>query len=276
MSTAQNNRRYDTMIKLEILLSCMHQTDASLVDRSGLTGDVVIINQCDHDGYAEYATAGGTARMFSTTQRGLTKSRNMAIRESRADVCLLCDDDEQFAADYEQKILSAYEELPKADVIIFKMENRPASFPDKVMRLRFPQTIKVSSWQISFRRQRLLDHGVRFDELLGAGTGNGAEEELKFLLDCQKAGLRIYYVPAVIASVGQTQSTWFSGFTEQFFEDRGATTRYILGAPMALIYGVYYVLRKRQLYRENLTTGQAWRALLRGIRNNKIGKIKGV
>lgn len=264
------------MMKLEILLSCMHQTDASLVGRSGLTGDAVVINQCDHDGYAEYATTGGTARMFSTTQRGLTKSRNMAIRESRADVCMLCDDDEHFVVDYEKKILSAYEGLPDADVIIFKMVNRPASFPDQVMRLRFPKTMKVSSWQISFRRQRLLDSKVRFDELLGAGTGNGAEEELKFLLDCQRAGLRIYYVPEEIAAVEQTRSTWFNGFTEAFFENRGATTRYILGAPMALVYGVYYVLRKKKLYQENLTVRQAFKALLRGIRNNKIGKIKGV
>lgn len=264
------------MMKLEILLSCMHQTDASLVGRSGLTGDAVVINQCDHDGYAEYATAGGTARLFSTTQRGLTKSRNMAIRESRADVCMLCDDDEHFVVDYEKKILSAYEGLPDADVIIFKMVNRPASFPDQVMRLRFPKTMKVSSWQISFRRQRLLDAKVRFDELLGAGTGNGAEEELKFLLDCQRAGLRIYYVPEEIAAVEQTRSTWFNGFTEAFFENRGATTRYILGAPMALVYGVYYVLRKKKLYQENLTVRQAFKALLRGIRNNKIGKIKGV
>ena len=260
------------MMKLEILLSCMHQTDGALAARSGLTGDVVIINQCDREGYAEY----GRVRMFSTTQRGLTKSRNMAIDKARAEVCLLCDDDETFVPDYEEKILAAYESLPQADVIIFKMLDRPASFPDKVMRLRFPKTLKVASWQISFRREKLLAAGVRFDELLGAGTGNGAEEEMKFLLDCQKAGLKIYYVPTAIAAVAQTQSTWFAGFTEEFFENRGATTRYILGVPMALLYGAYYVLRKKKLYQENLTTAQAWKALVRGIRKNKIGKLKGV
>ena len=257
---------------LEVLISCMHQEDGSLLKQSRISGDAVIINQCDEIAYREYKTEQSCGRMFCTTQRGLTKSRNMAIQNARADVCLLCDDDEIFVQDYEHKILTAYEALPQADVVIFKMVNRPPSFPDRVMPIRFPKTMKVSSWQISFRRQRLLDSGVRFDELLGAGTGNGAEEELKFLLDCQRMGLKIYYVPAEIATVGQEQSTWFSGFTEEFFENRGATTRYILGLVPAVAYAVYYVIRKNRLYRGQITPAKALSATLRGIRENKIRK----
>ena len=259
-------------MKLEVLMSCMHQQDDKLVRQSQLTGDVVVINQCDRGGYAEYATDTGIVRMLFTRQRGLTKSRNLAIETAAADICLLCDDDETFVPGYEARILDAYESLPQADVVIFKIINRPPSFPDRVLRLRFPRTMKVSSCQISFRRERLLAAGVRFDELLGAGSGNGAEEELKFLLDCERAGLKIYYVPTEIASVSQTESTWFRGFTEAFFEDRGGTTRYILGAGMASLYAVYYVLRKRSMYQSSLSPGKALRATFRGIRANKIGK----
>lgn len=259
-------------MKLEVLMSCMHQTDDKLVRKSQITGDVIVINQCDRNGYGEYTTQAGLARVFSTTQRGLTGSRNMALEKSAADICLLCDDDEVFVQDYEEKILKAYQGLPQADVIIFKMVNRQPSFEDKILRLRFPRTMKISSWQISFRREQLLRAGVRFDELLGAGTGNGAEEELKFLTDCEKAGLAIYYVPTEIASVAQAESTWFGGFTETFFENRGATTRYILGAGVASLYAVYYVIRKRGLYRESITPYRALRATFRGIRENKIGK----
>lgn len=185
---------------------------------------------------------------------------------------MLCDDDEVFVPDYETQILRAYEDLPQADIIIFKMVNRPASFPDRVMRLQFPKTMKVSSWQISFRRESLLAADVWFDELLGAGTGNGAEEELKFLLDCERAGLQIYYVPVQIASVAQSVSTWFSGFDEAFFENRGATTRYILGTGLASVYAIYYVLCKRNLYSQNISPKNALLATFRGIRENKIGK----
>lgn len=259
-------------MRLEVLLSCMHQQGDGLIRASGLTGDVVVINQCDREGYAEYRTEKGTVRMYSVRQRGVSRSRNLAVEMAAADICLLCDDDEEFLPGYEKKILDAYGEIPQADVLIFKMVNRPPSFPDRMVRLRFPLTLRVSSWQISFRLEKLRTSGIRFDEHVGAGSGNGAEEELKFLLDCEKAGLRIYYVPVEIASVAQEKSTWFHGFTEEFFVNRGTTTRYILGPVFASIYAVYYVLFKRQLYKKELSSGKALKAIFRGIRENKIGK----
>ena len=255
---------------LEILMSCMHQSDDALIRASRITGSAVAVNQCDREDYRSYPTQKGQARIFSTTARGLTKSRNQAIAMAQADICLLCDDDEVFVEDYETKILDAYQSLPQADVVIFRMVDRPCPFGDRARRLRFPQTMKVSSWQISFRRHRLLESGVRFDELLGAGTGNGAEEELKFLLDCQKAGLAIYYAPVEIATVAQEESTWFAGFDEKFFENRGATTRYILGLPLSVAYGIYYVAAKRRLYEKTTAPGKALAAIFRGIRENKI------
>lgn len=257
-------------MKLEVLMSCMHQRDDRLVRQSGLTGDVVVINQCDWEGYGEYPTAKGVARMFSTTQRGLTKSRNMAVEKSHGDICLLCDDDETFVPDYEEKICKAYQQLPQADIVIFKMLNRRPSFPDRVIRLWFPLTMRVSSWQISFRRERIQAAGVRFDELMGAGTGNGAEEELKFLLDAQRAGLVIYYVPVTIASVAQIKSTWFNGHNETYFENRGATTRYVMGVVLACAYALYYTAFKYHIYGKTITPYKALCATFRGIRNDKI------
>lgn len=255
---------------LEVLVSCMHQAGDALVRRSGLTGDVVVINQCDADGYAEYPTPNGRARVFSTTQRGLTKSRNMAIAHSAADICLLCDDDEHFPPDYVQRILDAYAAQPRADVLVFRVRGLSSSLGEKPRLLRFPNTMKVSSVQLSFRRERLAAAGVGFDPLLGAGTGNGGEEELKFLTDCRRAGLRICYAPVEIAALEEGSSTWFQGFDRQFFENRGATTRYILGFWGASLYAVYYILRKRGLYRDSIAPRDALRAIFRGIRQNRI------
>ena len=94
-------------MKLDILMSCMHQADNALIAASGITGSAVVINQCDRDEECRFDTPNGQVRMISTTQRGLTKSRNMAIAHSDADVCLLCDDDEVFVPGYEEKILGA-------------------------------------------------------------------------------------------------------------------------------------------------------------------------
>ncbi len=259
-------------MKFEILMSCMNQNDDSLVNTSGIVGDVLIINQCDHEGVSEYKTKNGRALMYSTTELGLTKSRNMAIERSDADICLLCDDDEAFVDNYEKLILDAYNSVPDSDVVIFKMLNRAPSFEDRIQELKFPKIMKVSSWQISFKRKSLVDSNVCFDELLGAGTGNGGEEELKFLLDCRKAGLKIYYVPIEIASVAQSNSTWFKGFDKRFFKNRGATTRYILGLPLSVVYGAYYLVRKYKMYKNNISFFSATASLFKGIAENSITK----
>lgn len=259
-------------MNVEILLSCMNQRDDSLVRKSRITGDAVVVNQCGREGYAEHPTEHGLCRMFDSAQRGLTKSRNLAIEKSHADICMISDDDEIFFPDYEERIRKAYEAFPQADVMVFQIENWPTTLGDAPCQLKFPKTMKVSSVQISFRRESLLRTGVRFDPLLGSGSGNGAEEELKFLLDCQKRGLKIYYVPVAVARLEQSESAWFEGFDEAFFYRRGGTTRYILGLPLASLYAVYYVVRKRGLYAAYLTPVQALKAVFRGIRDNRVAR----
>lgn len=258
-------------MKIDVLLSCMHQRDRKILGRTRIFGDAVVVNQCGISQQETIRTPWGRVTWLDSDRTGLSRSRNMAIAASDADVCLLCDDDEVFEPDYRQIIRNAYRLLPKADVIVFKIRDRNR-LPDRVMPLRFPRTFHVASWQISFRRERIVAAGVGFDVLLGAGTGNGAEEELKFLMDCERKGLRIYYVPRSIARVSHRKSTWFTGFNETFFYNRGASTRYILGFPLAAAYGVYYVLRKRRLYCGNLTTRAALRAVFRGMAENKITK----
>ena len=107
---------------------------------------------------------------------------------------------------------------------------------------------------------------------MGAGSGNGAEEELKFLTDCRKKGLAIYFVPFVIADVAQTKSTWFKGYDEQFFINRGNTTRYIMGYVPALLYAVYYSVRKRHQFNRDISWFKAFRLILKGMHENRLGK----
>ena len=44
----------------------------------------------------------------------------------------------------------------------------------------------------------------------------------------------------------------------------------ILGWPLASLYAVYYVVRKRSLYAGNLTPGKALKAIFRGILDNRV------
>ena len=52
---------------------------------------------------------------------------------------------------------------------------------------------------------------LHFDVLLGSGTGNGAGEENKFLIDAYNAGLSIFYYPLEISSLHETDHNGLMG-----------------------------------------------------------------
>lgn len=251
------------MSKFQILLSCMNVADFSIVQKSHLENvDCLLINQCntETDGFVQ----SGRHHMFNTSTRGLSVSRNLALQHSKADICLLSDDDEVFCPGLENTVLSAYNSYPDADVIIFKMTNYPTKLGNKARRLKKYDLLRVASWQISFKTSSVKGK-IGFDTKLGAGTPNGAGEENKFLLDCHKAGLKIYYVPEEIASVAQVESTWFSGYNQKYFFNRGKTTRYILGLPISVLYAVHFLILKYKRYHKDISTWQAGRFLFKGI-----------
>ena len=108
---------------------------------------------------------------------------------------------------------------------------------------------------------------------MGAGSGNGAEEEFRFLTQCRKAGLKIYHYPYELATVAQTQSTWFKGFDREFFVNRGNTTRYIMGLPLSVLYAAYYAFAKRKQLAD-ISMFKAFSYTLAGIKENRLNKLK--
>lgn len=272
-------------MNLEVLISCMNQQDMIIAEQTGIQTDALIINQCTQSEILneiklDQKTSGVqnqthmNIRMLNTNTRGLSKSRNLAIQHAVGDVCLLCDDDEQLDSSYEDTILKAYVALLDADIICFRISNQPSRLKQKTQRLTKWTAMRIASWQITFRRESILKSGIRFDEDMGAGTGNGGGEEVKFLRDCIKAGLKAYYVPKSIGTVAQTESTWFQGFDRDFFYKRGITNRYMLGLPVSILYAAYYTLVKRDLYKEYVTPWQSFKYALDGIISNDISRKK--
>lgn len=261
-------------MKLELLLSCMNQRDLSIVQESHITGDVLIINQSDYTctEQLEMRQDKQKIRMITTTERGLSRSRNMAIKNAKRDICLLCDDDEMFVEGYEQIIINAFEQLPEADIIAFNIFNKETRLKPKIQKIGYLNSLKIASYQIAFRKKSIIDKNIWFDPFMGAGSGNGCGEENKFLLDCLRRGLKIFYYPIEVATVNSKSSTWFFGYDKKFFYQRGAATRHMMGAIGAVVYGIYYIIRKRNLYRTTISSYEAARELLRGIWENPIQK----
>lgn len=256
-----------------ILISCMHQKDASIIERSNVQSDVIVVNQCDHNSVDEFDflnKKGRTchAKFICTTERGLSKSRNMAIRNAWGDICQICDDDEMLADDGEETILNAYKDNPDVGLIAFALirNDNHKKYPDRRRSLRFRQILKTSSHQITFSRNLLEKHGIVFDEKMGSGTGNGGGEENKFMFDWRKTKAKMLYYPDIIATVNPGRSQWFHGYDARYFENLGWTDRRLFGSFLGFVYMLYWpIFRRKEYAKDGLTTRQAIKASIKGF-----------
>ena len=87
--------------------------------------------------------------------------------------------------------------------------------------------------------------GILFDQLMEAGTGNGAGEENKFVYDLIKKGMKVRYVPRHIGKVNVGDSSWFHGFTDKYFQDTGWTGRRTYRMFPGFLFLVYFSIRHR-------------------------------
>ncbi len=221
MSNASENRKCE----FEVLMSCMHQKNFDIAYKSKVDSDLLIINQCDQDGYDEIEVNGHTWRMISTTERGLAKSRNMAIINANGEICIFADDDQQFEKDYQSKIVQSFSKLD-ADIIVFNVKRKGSTRQEKYYSFqkikRLPRGRGFSSCAMSFKLNKIREKKLSFNESFGSGTKWGAGEDTLFIRDLHKNGIKAYGHPEVISEIVYGESQWFSGFDEKYYYNSGA------------------------------------------------------
>lgn len=255
-------------MKPEVLLAAMHLDDENYIDTLGIHTDCVVINQCDRESSKKVShdTKAGAVNVtyIETRERGLSKSRNMAVRNATGPVCMLCDNDVEYVDDYDRIVSDAYERF-SADVIVFFIKRPERSRPvfDRPRRMGYLSVLKIFSPEITFKLDAVKD--IRFDELFGAGAKYFMGEENLFLYECLKRRKKVMYVPEMIAKVREEESTWFKGYNDEFFVSRGANY-----AAMSRLFSpaliLQFAIRKRGLYSKNMTTSSAIRRMFEGRR----------
>lgn len=259
-------------IRLEVLVSAMNQHDLSLVDQLGCESDILIVNQSDFEGYTESIVNGYLVRMISTKQRGLSRSRNMALVHSTGDICLFCDDDEVLHSGYSKTILEAFSRMGEADIIAFNFENENPHFSPKIIkteskgsRFRFN-----SSVSLAFRRKIIQAKGIWFDVSFGAGSGFiSMGEESIWQIEAQRKGLKRYHCPSYIAAVKQEESSWFRGYDAKYFYDLGAFLERCFPF-LKYLFRFYYLYRLGRLTKLSIVEQLKW------INNGMKGYRKGI
>ena len=257
------------MEKLQVLLSILGMDDINYIDSLKITGDAVVVNQCDIENKEDIIRrsvngSDQTVTYLQTKERGLSRSRNMAIDAASAEVCILCDNDVVYEDNYEKLILDEFDKRKDADIIVFyiKRPEKPKPNYDKDRKMDYLSVLKIFSPEVAFRKDRIKD--LRFNVDFGAGSGKYIQgEENIFLYDALKKKKKIYYVPVKIAELKTVESTWFSAFDENFFISRGANYAAMSKVGSHVLIW-QYALRKKYLYKENMTTLQTLKAMYKG------------
>ena len=106
------------MLSFEVLLSAMNLKDYKYIDSLNIKSDCVVVNQCNTDGKLEIQDAGRNIKFISSKERGLSRSRNMAIANAQSDICMLCDNDVEYVDNYKEIVISAFEKNPEASTFL--------------------------------------------------------------------------------------------------------------------------------------------------------------
>ena len=101
---------------IEVLVSTMHQKDCDFLKSMNISTNAIVINQTDFENSEQIALGENTVKFISNNESGIAKSRNKALENSTADICILADDDMQFVDDY-KKIASDVYKKHNADII---------------------------------------------------------------------------------------------------------------------------------------------------------------
>lgn len=232
----------------QLIVSTMNQYNDDLINEMKIKSDTIIINQSNLFSYHETAVGESTVRWYTFNERGIGLSRNNGLMRATADIIQFADDDMVLTDTYYRDVIAEYEAHPEADVILFsnkclnkdRMPYQVKKF-GKVGRI---EGVNFGGARITARREKLLYNNISFSLLFGGGARYGAGEDVTFVQDCIKAGLKVYKSPVIVSTMEQNSSTWFRGFDEKYYKDKGA----LLAAnfPMISIVGVYIqAFRKR-------------------------------
>ena len=243
----------------QLIVSTMHQKDDSLIEKMNIQSDAIIVNQADRFEYHETRKGPYTIKWYTFNERGVGLSRNTGLMRADADIIQFADDDMVFSDSYRQDVIAEYKKHPEADAILFSNkclnEDRMPYQVDTFGRINRLEAVNFGGARITARREKLLYNNVFFSLLFGGGARYCAGEDTTFIQDCLKAGMKVYKSPTVVSSMKQDSSTWFTGFHEKYYRDKGV----LLAANFPLIsrWGIYI-----QAFKNSRNSEYSWKELV--------------
>ncbi|MFC0779301.1 glycosyltransferase family 2 protein [Flavobacterium sp. HJSW_4] len=225
---------------LEILISTMNRDSLDFLvpmfpflDYTKIS--ILIINQIQNE--TKLSSSYPNIRVINSLEKGLSKSRNLALENAIGKILLISDDDVVFQKGFVSKIIDAYKKYPDATAIKFyalKSNQKPlnASGVNSKDRLNVFDILNTSSIELTLNKFHI-DYGKhKFDENFGLGGIFEMGEEAVFLSDLKKDGKQLVFQPEIIVVHDDLTSSNKKDIAERYF---------ISGAMFTRIFGKKYI-----------------------------------
>ena len=215
------------MPRLQLLVATMNLTDIiGLCDKMHIASDALIINQSDCVKYECLFYHGYKIECYTFAERGLSRSRNNALLRCTGEILCIADDDMVYTDTYREDIINEFQKHPEADALVFNVtalnDERSGKPIEKYARVGKRESREYGSVHIAIRKRALIGKNVYFNTLFGSGATYSCGEDTLFLKELIEKDLKLYKTPIRIVSVDMSDSTWFKGYNEKYFKDKGA------------------------------------------------------
>lgn len=259
-------------MNLQVLVVSVQENVITLADHMNISTEAIICNQCQEVSYEEFKRKDRLIRAWNFNERGVGMNRNNALMRADGDLALFSDEDIVYTDDYEDRVIREFERNPEADILMFNVsavEERRTYENTRHKRIRWYNYGRYPTYSMCVRLDSIRKANVFFSLLFGGGAKYSNGEDSLFIHDCLKKGLKIYGVPVTIGYEKKRESgdesTWFKGYNEKFFYDRGVLYHYLYGhlqKPLAL----RFLLAKRKTMCREIPVSKAYAIMKRGMK----------
>lgn len=257
-------------MKLQILVSAVNKEARPLAEKMNLQAETILINQCSENRYEEFSYRNNRIRCYHFAEKGVGLSRNNALLRADGDICLFADEDVVYREGMAEEVCRAFKEHPEADMLLFNVKvtrERRTYWTENFHRVRWYNCGRYPAYSFALRTNRVHEKNLTYTLLFGGGAKYSNGEDSLFISDCIKAGLKVYAVPVEIGEEVPRPSTWFHGYNEKFFYDRGVLYRVLYGL-MAPVMGMRFLLKnKAEMCSGQVGIKRAMALLMKGIRD---------
>ena len=261
----------------ELLVSCVQKDAHELAGKMNIASDAVIVSQLEEKASEEHFELGKyKIHSFKSRTKGVGINRNTCIEQSKADIILFADEDIVYDEGYAQKVLKEFEDHPEADMILFNVrvcDERRTYWNEGYKKVTLFNSGRYPAYSIAVRSGKLKAAGVKFSLYFGGGAVYSNGEDSLFLKDSLKAGLKLMASPVVLGEEIPRPSTWFNGYNDKFFYDRGVLYHYLYGK-MARIFGIRWLLKMKSQFSNDYPYKAAQKMLFLGIKEGMSVKHK--